>query len=313
VRRPWPIAYRALDEVKRIARDGKASLASRKAALTTLIALKPDDLRAICEEALNVRSLNTIAVGGLTGIDDPALAQRLAKSYRSFYPSERPALIDALASRPSFATALLQEIKDSNIPRTDLTPVHARQIRSFENAELSKQLTEVWGELRDSPAEKLALMQSLKQQLTPEVLAQADTGQGRVLFQKTCATCHRLYGHGETIGPDLTGAGRASLDYLLLNMVDPSATVGAEYRMSVVVLKDGRVLNGIVATRNDKTLTLQTAKERTTIELSDIEEVKPSTVSLMPDGQLQTLTPDQVRDLAGYLMHPVQVPLPNTP
>lgn len=93
-------------------------------------------------------------------------------------------------------------------------------------------------------------------------------------------------------------------------MVDPSATVGAEYRMSVVVLKDGRVLNGIVRSRNDKTLTLQSAKERITLELADIEEVKPSTVSLMPDGQLQTLTPDQIRDLTGYLMHPVQVPLP---
>ena len=301
---------RALDEVKRIVRDGKASLAHRKAALTTLIALKPDDLRAICEEALTVRSLNTIAVGGLTGIDDPALAQRIAKSYRSFYPAERPALIDALASRPSFAHALLKEMTDGKIPRTDLTPVHARQIRSFENADLTKQLTEVWGELRDSPTEKLAMMQSLKQQLTPEVLAKADKRQGRVLFRKTCANCHRLYGHGETIGPDLTGAGRASLDYLLLNMVDPSATVGAEYRLSVVVLKDGRVLNGIVATRNDKTLTLQTAKERTTMELGEIEEVKPSTVSLMPDGQLQTLTAEQVRDLAGYLMHPVQVPLP---
>ncbi len=301
---------RALDEVKRIARDGKVSLASRKAALTTLIALKPDDLRTICEEALTVRSLNTIAVGGLTGIDDPALAQRLAKSFRSFYPAERPALIDALVSRPSFALALLKEMKDGKIPRTELTPVHARQIHSFENPELSKQLTEVWGELRDSPTEKVALIESLKQQLTPEVLAKADKGQGRVLFQKTCANCHRLYGHGETIGPDLTGAGRASLDYLLLNMVDPSATVGAEYRLSVVVLKDGRVLNGIVATRNDKTLTLQTAKERTTIELGEIEEVKPSTVSLMPDGQLQTLTPEQIRDLVGYLMHPVQVPLP---
>ncbi len=301
---------RALDEVKRIVRDGKASLAHRKAALTTLIALKPDDLRAICEESLNVRSLNTIAVGGLTGIDDPALAQRLAKSYRSFYPAERPALIDALASRPSFANALLKELKDGKIPRTDLTPVHARQIRSFENSDLSKQLTEVWGELRDSPVEKLVLMQSLKQQLTPEVLAQADKSQGRVLYQKTCANCHRLYGYGETIGPDLTGAGRASLDYLLLNMVDPSATVGAEYRLSIVVLKDGRVLNGIVASRNDKTLTLQTAKERMTIELGEIEEVKPSTVSLMPDGQLQTLTAEQVRDLVGYLMHPVQAPLP---
>ncbi len=298
---------RALDEVKRIVRDGKASIAHRKAALTTLIALKPDDLRAICEEALTVRSLNTIAVGGLTGIDDPALAQRLAKSYRSFYPAERPALIDALASRPSFALALLKEMKDGKIPRTDLTPVHARQIRSFENADLTQQFTEVWGELRDSPDDKLKLIQSLKQQLTPEVLAQADKSQGRALFQKTCANCHRLYGHGESIGPDLTGAGRASLDYLLVNMVDPSATVGAEYRLSVVVLKDGRVLNGIVASRNDKTLTLQTAKERITIELTEIEEVKPSTVSLMPDGQLQTFTPEQVRDLVGYLMHPVQV------
>ena len=301
---------RALDEVKRIARDGKASLASRKAALTTLIALKPDDLRAICEEALTVRSLNTIAVGGLTGIDDPELAQRLAKSYRSFYPAERPALIDALASRPSFANALLKEMKEGKIPRTDLTPVHARQIRSFDNPDLSKQLTEVWGELRDSPTEKLALIQSLKQQLTPEDLVKADKGQGRVLFQKTCSNCHRLYGHGESIGPDLTGAGRASLDYLLINMVDPSATVGAEYRLSVVVLKDGRVLNGIVATRNDKTLTLQTAKDRTALELCDIEEVKPSTISLMPDGQLQTLTPEQIRDLVAYLLHPVQVPLP---
>ena len=301
---------RALDEVIRLVRDDKAPIAQRRAALTTLISLKPDDLRSICEELLSTRSLNTVAITGLAGVDDPQLAQRLSRCYRNFYPAERPALIDVLASRPNFAEALLQEIKDGKIPRTDLTPIHARQIRSFENADLTRQLTEVWGELRDSPGEKLALMQSLKQQLTPEVLAQADKGQGRALFQKTCATCHRLYGHGESIGPDLTGAGRSSLDYLLLNMVDPSATVGAEYRMSVVVLKDGRVLNGIVATRNEKTLTLQTAKERTTLELADIEEVKTSTTSLMPDGQLQTLTPEQIRDLVGYLMHPVQVPLP---
>jgi len=301
---------RALDEVKRIVRDSEAPIAQRKTALATLVSLKPDDLQGICEEFLSTRSLNTVAITGLAGSDDPQLAQRLATCYRNFYPAERPALIDVLASRPNFAEALLVEIRDGKIPRSDLTPIHARQIRSFENPELSQQLTEVWGELRDSPEEKLALIASLKQQLTPDVLAQADKGQGRVLFQKTCATCHRLYGHGESIGPDLTGAGRASLDYLLINMVDPSATVGAEYRMSVVLLKDGRILNGIVATRNEQTLTLQTAKERTTLELGDIEEVKTSTISLMPDGQLQTLTAEQIRDLAGYLMHPVQVPVP---
>lgn len=194
---------RALDEVRRLVRDGRAPMAQRKAALATLVSLKPDDLRSICEEFLSTRSLNTVAIRGLAGVDDPQLAQRLAQCYRNFYPAERPALIDVLASRPNFAEALLNEIKDGKIPRTDLTPIHARQIRSFENADLSKQLTEVWGELRDSPEEKLALIASLKQQLTPEVLAQADKGQGRVLFQKTCATCHRLYGHGELIGPDV--------------------------------------------------------------------------------------------------------------
>ncbi|MFO1005662.1 MAG: PVC-type heme-binding CxxCH protein [Planctomycetaceae bacterium] len=301
---------RAMDEVRQIVRDGKAPMPQRKAALATLISLKPADLRTLCEEAMTVRSLNTVAITGLAEIDDPQLAQRLARSYRTFYPVERPALLDVLVSRPNFATALLHEIRDRKIPRTDLTPLHARQIRSFEKADLTKLLTEVWGELRDSPEDKLALIQKLKQQLTPEVLHSADKGQGRLVFNRTCATCHRLYGHGESIGPDLTGAGRGNLDYLLLNMVDPSATVGAEYRLSVIVLKDGRVLNGIVTSRNDQTLTLQTAKERTVIERSEIEEIKTSDKSLMPDGQLQTLTADEIRDLVAYLMHPVQVPLP---
>ena len=93
-------------------------------------------------------------------------------------------------------------------------------------------------------------------------------------------------------------------------MVDPNATVGVEYRTSVIVMKDGRILTGIVVSKNDRILTLQTAQERMTVSQSDIEEVKAQATSLMPDGQLQTLTEQQVRDLAAYLMHPVQVPLP---
>lgn len=301
---------RALSELTAIVRDEKAPLAQRRSALTSLISQKPDNLRALCEEVMNVRSLNIVAVKGLATIDDPRVGEQLARNYRTFYPIERPALIETLASRASFAKALLKNIRDGKIPRSDLSAAQARQIRSFGDEALTRELTEVWGELRDSPADKQAAIVSWKEQLTPDILAKADRSQGRVAFQKTCATCHRLYGHGAAIGPDLTGGGRASLDYLLLNMLDPNATVGAEYRVSVVALKDGRVLNGIVTSQNDRTLTLQTAQERMTLDKSDIEEVKAQATSLMPDGQLQTLTPEQVRDLVGYLMHPVQVPLP---
>jgi putative heme-binding domain-containing protein len=300
---------RALDEVKRVALDGKQDLASRRVALQTLIDVRAPERRKICEQLLSVRYLNTTAVRGLTEFDDPAIGEKLAKSYRSFFPSDRPAVIDALVTRPSFAEPLLEQIAAGRIPRSDLTVFHARQIRSFNDHKLTQKLTEVWGELRDSPDDKRALIAKLKLQLTTESLAAADKSQGRVVFAKVCANCHRLYGHGAQIGPDLTGSGRQNLDYVLLNLVDPSAAVGADYRMTVAVMKDGRVLNGLVIAKSERVLTLQTARERQTIERDEIEELRPSSQSLMPDGLLQPLTETQIRDLVAYLMHPTQVPL----
>jgi putative heme-binding domain-containing protein len=196
------------------------------------------------------------------------------------------------------------------IPPADLTAFHARQVRSLNRPDLDRMLTETWGELRDSGPEKRALMARLKQQLTPEVLAAADPGRGRVVFNKTCASCHTLYGQGGQVGPDLTGAGRDNLEYLLENIVDPSATVSADFRMVVVAMEDGRVLNGIVRSRNARTLTLQTQNEVLVLDQGDIEGLKPTSASLMPEGQLDALKPEEVRDLFAYLKGRVQAPLP---
>ncbi len=75
-------------------------------------------------------------------------------------------------------------------------------------------------------------------------------------------------------------------------------------------MADGRVLSGVVSEQNERTLTLQTPLEPITLDRTEIEDSKQSTNSLMPDGQLQNLTPDQIRDLVGYLMSSDQVPLP---
>lgn len=300
---------RALEEVQQIALDGKAELTARRAALQTLIDNRAPDRRKICEQLLAVRYLNTTAVQGLTEFDDASIGDKLSKNYRNFFPADRPAVIDALVTRASFAEPLLEQIAAGRIPRTDISVVHARQIRSLGNEKVTRRLNEVWGELRDSPADKQQLIEKLKAQLTPQVLEAADKGRGRAVFAKVCANCHRLYGHGAQIGPDLTGSGRQNLDYVLINLVDPSAAVGADYRMSIVAMHDGRVLNGIVATRSDKVLTLQTAKERMTLELSEIDEIQTSTQSLMPDGLLQPLSETQIRNLVAYVMSPTQVPL----
>ena len=294
---------RALDDIKKIALDDQADITARESALKTLIEARPDDLRTICTKLLDVRGLNTAAARGLALFDDPEIGKQLAKSYRKFTPG----IIDTLVSRPAFAKAMLTEMSAGNIPRTDLSAFHARQIRSFNDKALTKQLTEAWGELRESAADKKQLIEKVKTQLTPAVLAKANLSNGRLLFTAVCGACHVMYGQGGKIGPDLTGSGRANLDYLLENIADPSGVVSADFRMSLVTLKDGRSLSGIIAEKNDRTVTLRTVAETLTLDRSEIVKTETSPMSMMPEGLLLALQPDMVRDLIAYLMHPVQV------
>src|SRR5205823_4265459 len=94
---------------------------------------------------------------------------------------ERPAVIDTLVTRPTFAAALLDQLEAGRIPASTLSAGQARQIRSFGDESLSRRLAEVWGELRDSPEEKGASIVELKQQLTKDRLTTADIHQGRAL------------------------------------------------------------------------------------------------------------------------------------
>ncbi|MDB6117228.1 MAG: Cytochrome c [Verrucomicrobiaceae bacterium] len=301
---------RALDEVKKVALDNNAELKARQGALQTLIDNQPPDLRQICEKLLGVKFLNSLAAKGLAAFDDPAIGAKLVAAYKQLHQSERPQLLATLVSRPSFAKPLLDAVGAGKIPRADLSAFHARQIRSFKDDALNAQLGKVWGELHDSAADKQQLMAKLRKQLTPDVIAKADKSQGRFVFSAVCAACHRLYGEGNDIGPDLTGAGRDNIDYLLENIVDPGAVVAADFRMTVVTLKDGRVLNGFIIAKSDKTITLRTMTDKQSIEKAQIASTHELPQSLMPEGLMLAFNETQIRDLFAYLMHKSQVPLP---
>ncbi|HKX63078.1 MAG TPA: PVC-type heme-binding CxxCH protein, partial [Verrucomicrobiae bacterium] len=145
---------RALIEVKRLALDGKADIEVRRTALRSLIDSKAPEAREVCEQLLNVRFLNTTAARGLAGYDDPGLGEKLAKSFRNFHPSERSDVMATLVSRPVFASAMLKEMAAGRIAREELSAFHARQIRSFNQEALARQLAAVWGEIRESAPEK---------------------------------------------------------------------------------------------------------------------------------------------------------------
>jgi len=290
----------------------EANLDARREALQLLSQAQDAELPQLCRPLLESAELRIEALRALAAYAQPETAELILAAYASWPEDARQEALATLAARLDTARKLLSAVAAKRIPRADLSPVLVRQLLAHNNPALKKEVEEVWGTLRPASQEKVMQMSVYRGQLTPRVLEQADRGHGRLLYQKHCASCHRLFDEGGKIGPDLTGAKRTELDYWLENLLDPSAVVPRDYQLSVVILNSGRVLTGVVAEEFERSLTLQTATERIVLPLDEIDQREKTKQSLMPEGLLRPLSAEEVRDLFGYLAGPGQVALPAT-
>ncbi|PHR98623.1 MAG: dehydrogenase [Blastopirellula sp.] len=297
---------RALKELFLLVDDNSLPTSSRKDALDVLLAARADGLQPVLKKWLTDRELGFAAIRGLAVIHDEELAKSLVENFDKLHHNGVDAALETLSSRPDYAIHLLKGIQEDKIKTSLMTPFLIRQIASFESTEVQALLDEVWGTVRSTPEDRLKLIQDYHTKFNPQVLTTADASKGRVLFEKTCASCHKLFGTGGEIGPDITGANRDNLTYLLDNIIDPSALVAKQFRMSIVELEDGRILTGVVSDLG-KTYSLQTAKEKLVFPKSEVTQIKASTLSLMPDGLLEKMSEDEIANLIAYLMSPQQV------
>ena len=204
---------------------------------------------------------------------------------------------------------MLAAIEEKKIQSTDLSADLVRQLQIFDDREINQQLNRVWGTVRHTAADRLALIDEYKQLVAQRPDERIDLSLGRAIFANTCQRCHTLYGVGDDIGPDLTGSNRSNLDYLLTNIVDPSALMPKEYRPTVLFTEDGAVITGLIRSENDKSLTMLTADTTVVVPKSEIEERHLGQMSLMPEEQLKQFSQPQVRALLGYLSATEQVPM----
>jgi len=295
----------------RIAATRGGDPAARRDAVRVLADARAPGLEPLLRRMLDERDLGPDAARSLALFDDPELPGFLLKSFPKLKEPTRDAVIVTLCARPASARLLLTAVESGAIDRGRIPAFQLQQMAGFADAELQRQIARLWPELKAISAARRQRIEQLRSRLAPASLAAADPAQGRRRFAQTCATCHTLFGQGGKIGPDLTGSQRANLDYLLTNIVDPSATVAPAYRMSTIALVDGRVLNGIVLDQPGPTLSVQTPTERLIVNRSEVETIRNSDRSLMPDGLLDVLPEKEIRDLIAYLMSPQQVPLPS--
>jgi len=287
-----------------------APAADRVGALEALVEHRAPQLAGLLHESLADQALRAAALRGLAAISDEATPKLVLGLYPKLTADERHDAIATLSSRAEYALALLDAINAKVVPASDVSAYAARQMFALGDRRVTERLKAVWGDVRETAPQKREQLDRYKRLLTPNFLKSADIGNGRLIYSKTCQSCHKLFGEGGTIGPDLTGSNRADLDYLLSNLIDPSAEVGRDYKMSTVTTADMRVITGIIVERTLARVVVQTATERVIVPAEDVDTVKDSALSIMPDGQLDALTREQVRDLIAYVSGKSQVPLP---
>jgi putative membrane-bound dehydrogenase-like protein len=302
---------RALDNLRAVVADKKAELPQRRRALATLLQSRSENLVPLIVSTFDEMDISQEAIRGLAAIGDPSTPDILLKAFNDLKSGgAKSAAVSTLASRPAWAARLLDAVQRGEIKRAEISAADLRQLRALNEPAVTEKIATIWPEFDDSPGGKKQVYEKYKNFLTPTRLSAANASQGRVVFQQVCAVCHTLFGEGAKIGPDLTGSDRRNIDYLLDNILNPSAVVPETYRVSNIAMKDDRVLSGIILNQTERMVTVQTPNEKLTLEKSAIESIKPSQLSMMPDGLLNNLSDEQTANLFAYLMSQTQVDLP---
>ena len=198
-------------------------------------------------------------------------------------------LVDALARCPALPSLLIEQVKTL--------------LAGFGN-EVVRQGQVLVARIEVENGNKIAKLESIAKLITD-----GDARRGQQVFHSSkaaCINCHGIGYVGGRIGPDLTDVGRIRSERdLLESILFPSASLVQSYEPVQIVTTDGRVHSGLVREENKKTVVLQLDAEKTAyIPIEDIEERQPSSVSVMPDGLDQHLTPQQLADLIVFLKSP---------
>ena len=301
---------RVLPQLRALLANRDAAIAERREALEALVSSRDDGTPPVLHGLLDDPLFAKDSVVALAAVPDDATPEVLLRAYEGLSGEARQAAIATLVSRPAWTLALLDAIESGDVPRGDLSAFTVGRLAQSADATVLERLNAVWGTIRSTPEDRKADFARWRKALEPAAMKEADLSSGRAVYNRTCGACHLLHGQGGRIGPDITGSNRADLEYLLSNLLDPSAVVGRDYQTTTVITSDGRSIAGIVVKETPTSVTLQTPTEQVTVSLDDVDSRVLSPQSLMPENQLAQLEPREARDLVAYLRHPVQVPLP---
>jgi putative heme-binding domain-containing protein len=254
--------------------------------------------------------LQRAAARSLAVVADPDLATRALHDWARYTVGTRQELLGATSRSGGLGSALLKALERREILAVELDPVTRENLRQIRDPGLQARL----GKLLGTPARDRAVVVARYRQALRQLEAAGQKGDplaGARLFAGNCLACHQTQGQGHRVGPDLAGIGNRPTEALIEDLLDPSKEVAPDFRDFILVTRDGRQLSGLLAAETASSVTLRRAEGvEDTVLRTEIEDLRTTGKSLMPEGLEQVLRPQDVADLLAFLRRGDAVPLP---
>jgi len=283
-----------------ILKDDSAPDAERIAA-ANLLAIGPFELAsaALAEVLVPASSgdLQLAAARAIAAHNDAKVGELLLAKWPGYGPALRREVLDALLARPERTLNLLDAIEKKQVAPGELDPARVALLKSHPNTVVQKKALAILKASVNTDRAKVIAEYAAALEL------KGDSEKGRAAFKMNCAACHKLDGVGHDVGPNLLAAlPNKSGEDLLTSFFDPNREVDPRYVNYQAVTTDGRILLGIVATETPTSLTLRRADgAEDTVLRKDVESLRSTKLSLMPEELEKKLTKQDVADLLAYL------------
>ncbi len=296
---------RASRELEKILATPTGDEENRLAALDALAAARHTRLltlvgKLVTDPATSPRLVSRV-LAALAHFESPRVADLVLQVYPRLAPDLQPKAIELLTQRAEWSKPLIHAIGAGTLAPSVLNANQVARLQVSRDAELVELVRTRWGTVRtERNPQRLQVIEEMRERLTTST---GSAVRGRTVFQKVCGQCHKIYGQGQEVGPDITRNGRASFDQLLSNVFDPSLVIGASYQARTVITTTGRVVTGLVAEDNRQRMVLKIqGGKQEVIPRGQIDEVIVSKLSLMPEDLEKQLQPQELVDLFQFLM-----------
>jgi putative heme-binding domain-containing protein len=285
-------------EAKRVAATKSAQRFDALVLLTRDAANRENAMNLLAKEIKPSAPVETqrAVISAIAETGESNVPDLLVRDWANHGPESRSATLEALLRREPWAFTLLKHIENGAVSPSDLDAARRNRLIKHDSKRVRELAAKIFSQTGNSNRAKVI------DEYQPALQLTGNAGHGKEIFGKLCITCHRRDGVGNEVGPNLQSVIDHPPEKLLVNILDPNADIQPGFNAYNCALANGEELYGLISAETATSVVFKFADGTArTINRSEINSLRSSNLSLMPEGLEQGLSKQDLADLIAYV------------